>query len=727
MQNLFSKFKKNKPGISKEIKPIIIFTVALLLLSIFAAPAKFGDFGRTVREGLAKLIGDAGIFFIPLFFAYYGIRILKNKPLKLLEWILTTGIFLSALILLSLRTTANYGGKLGVFLYTNFEVFGPVGRVVLAIVILLYLVSLLFHISIIGLAISTVKILLNDWKQWQAERNLVRKPVIPQQTQGKQSAKIKPMPVIQKPQEKPDDSKSTVVVPPPVIVERKKETVIKPQSGKNVKYIPPPYNLPSPDLLTHHVQSEKNYDETELRAQGELLKKTLLDFNVLITIKEIIPGPVVTRFDLIPDPGVKVQSILALENDIALAMKAQSLRIVAPIPGKAAVGIEISNPKSRMIGMKDLVSIPEFINHPSKLVMALGQTTEGLPYITDLIPMPHLLIAGATGSGKSVCIHSIINSILFKSRPDEVKFLLIDPKRLEMPIYNNLPHVYDPRVPSSEKSSVITKPKDAADALRALVRIMNNRYERFAKATVRNIDGYNKAMEQRGEQKEFYIVVIIDELADLMLTLPREIEDNIQKLAQMARAVGIHLILATQRPSVDVITGVIKANLSSRIAFQVLSKTDSRVILDTIGAEDLLGRGDMLFLPTGAPKPIRLQGTYVSEHDVEQTLNFVKNQNFVSPHDDYIESQANEEDEEQDIKLKEYLREALFLVKERRRVSQDLLKAHFGSSARATDILSQLEIKGFIYKPEGTNRWQIYFDRIEEYLATTDENNNHEN
>jgi S-DNA-T family DNA segregation ATPase FtsK/SpoIIIE len=329
--------------------------------------------------------------------------------------------------------------------------------------------------------------------------------------------------------------------------------------------------------------------------------------------------------------------------------------------------------------------------------------------------MPHLLIAGATGAGKSVCVHALISSILYRMGPDQVKFTLIDPKRLELPSYSQIPHLYDPRVPPAN-AEVITNSKQAAKALIRLVKVMEYRYDQFAKANVRNIESYNEKQKAKGLPPEYYLVVIIDELADLMITSPKEVEDSVQRLAQMARAVGIHLVLATQRPSVDVITGVIKANLPARIALRVASSTDSRVIIDTIGADCLLGKGDMLFLPPAQPDPIRIQGAYVSEKEVENLVNHVKQYGMPNYADLFSSGSALEFAVEDKKEMKDLL-EALKLVLERRRVSQDLLKAHFGSSARATNILSLMEVKQFIVKPEGTNRWEINFDMIEEFLG----------
>jgi S-DNA-T family DNA segregation ATPase FtsK/SpoIIIE len=330
--------------------------------------------------------------------------------------------------------------------------------------------------------------------------------------------------------------------------------------------------------------------------------------------------------------------------------------------------------------------------------------------------MPHLLIAGSTGAGKSVCIHALVTSLMYRASPSEVKMLMIDPKRLELPLYNGIPYLFDPNQDPAN-CRVITDPKEAAKSLEGVIKVMDHRFKKFANAMARDIVHYNEKMAREGVAPEPYIVVIIDELADLMAVSAKEVEQAIQRLAQMARAVGIHLVLATQRPSVDVITGVIKANLPARIAFRVASQTDSRVILDTMGAESLLGQGDMLFLPPGAPKPARLQCGLVTTNEVQTIADFVRAQGapayerVLSPTSSARDA-GGEDGEDLDD-----LQQALMLVLERKRVSQDLLKAHFGSSARATDLLSQLEIKGFIEKPEGTNRWTIYFDRIDAYLG----------
>ncbi|MBT5987014.1 MAG: DNA translocase FtsK, partial [Elusimicrobiaceae bacterium] len=389
-----------------------------------------------------------------------------------------------------------------------------------------------------------------------------------------------------------------------------------------------------------------------------------------------------------------------------------------------AIGFEIPNERPLMVSIREILQDPVFKNSHAKLPVALGRHADGLPATTAIEKMPHCLIAGATNSGKSICIHTLIMSILYTARPDEVKFLLIDPKRLELTFYEDIPHLYDPKT-SCEEVSVVTNPRGAVKSLQMLVKEMERRYHIFEAAKVKNIDGYNRWAEKNNEEKCFYVVVIIDELADLILQVKSTVEDSIQRLAQMARAVGIHLILSTQRPSVNVITGVIKANLPSRIALQVASKTDSRVILDMPGGESLLGKGDMLFLGISDQKPHRVQGAYVSEEEITKVADFLRAQG--KP--DYPEVETPELGGAGTIQAggtitaqrpedglgtsSEELIQALTLVSQRKRVSQDLLKAHFGSSARATNILSILEMKGFISKPEGSNRWTINFEQVE--------------
>jgi S-DNA-T family DNA segregation ATPase FtsK/SpoIIIE len=375
------------------------------------------------------------------------------------------------------------------------------------------------------------------------------------------------------------------------------------------------YQLPTVDLLDPLPPVSKKISKEDMLAQSELLARKLQDFDIQGRVTQVYPGPVVTMFEFEPAPGVKVSRIVGLADDLALSMKAASVRIVAPLPGKAAVGIEVPNNSRETVYFRQILESPEYVANKSRLKMPLGKDIFGASVVTGIDKMPHLLVAGATGSGKSVAINSIILALLFNARPSEVKLAMVDPKMLELSVYEGIPHLLSP---------VVTQPKKAAETLRAIVAEMERRYRQLAEKGNKNIETYNKGVPEA--ERLPYIVVIIDELADLMLTVQREVEDSIMRLAQMARAAGIHLIVATQRPSVDVITGLIKANLPSRISFQVSSKTDSRTILDANGAENLLGMGDMLFQPPGSAHLMRVHGCFVSEAEIKRLVEFVKKQ-----------------------------------------------------------------------------------------------------
>ncbi len=379
------------------------------------------------------------------------------------------------------------------------------------------------------------------------------------------------------------------------------------------------YRLP-PLHLVHKPMRKGQRSNKDLAEQVKLLEDTLGSFGVRVKVTRVTQGPAITRFEVQPAPGVKVSKITSLSDDIALSLAAPDVRMEAPIPGKSAVGIEVPNREIATVHFREVLESEEFQNSQSKLTFALGKDIAGAPVIGDLTKMPHLLIAGATGSGKSVCINTLIASIVYKARPDEVKLLLIDPKMVELTNYNGIPHLISP---------VVTEPQKAASALKWIVMEMETRYELFAAAGVRDIVRYNFIVSEKkeNEQKSLpYVVVIIDELADLMMVAPAEVEEAICRLAQMARAAGIHLIVATQRPSVDVITGLIKANIPSRIAFAVSSQIDSRTILDMGGAEKLLGRGDMLYNPIGVNKPLRVQGCFLADKEVKNIVDYLMEQ-----------------------------------------------------------------------------------------------------
>ena len=386
------------------------------------------------------------------------------------------------------------------------------------------------------------------------------------------------------------------------------------------------YKMPTADLLNKSSSQGAGSSKDELLDTARNLMDTLNTFGVKAKVTDISQGPSVTRYELQPEVGVRVNKIVSLSDDLKLALAATDIRIEAPIPGKSAVGIEVPNKVAGAVSFRELIEDKTFKNFDSKIAFAVGKDIAGNVVVTDIAKMPHMLIAGATGSGKSVCINTIIMSILYKANPDEVKLIMIDPKVVELSVYNGIPHLMVP---------VVTDPKKAAAALHWGVAEMTKRYQLFAEMNVRDLKGYNKAVEnyspredEEKREKLPQIVIIVDELADLMMVAAKEVEESICRLAQLARACGIHLVIATQRPSVDVITGLIKANMPSRVAFAVSSGTDSRTILDMNGAEKLLGKGDMLFFPQGYPKPARIQGAFISDSEVSQVVDFLRSQNY---------------------------------------------------------------------------------------------------
>ena len=468
------------------------------------------------------------------------------------------------------------------------------------------------------------------------------------------------------------------------------------------------YQLPSLGFLKN-INSKTEVDHESIRRDAELLEKKLGYFGIKGEVMGVSPGPVITTFEYKPDPGIKISKIVNLADDLALALSAYSIRIVAPIPGKDVMGIEIPNLKKSIVPFIDIVSSEDFINCPSKLPICLGKDIIGNPVVVQLESMPHLLIAGATGTGKSVGLNAMITSILYKATPDEVKFLMIDPKRIELSLYNDIPHLITP---------VITDMKKATTALQWMVREMERRYDLLAKYQVRNIEQFNQkvkgldsAMDGDDEPPKplSYIVIIIDELADLMMTASRDVELSLTRLAQMARAAGIHLILATQRPSVDVLTGIIKANFPTRISFQVSSKTDSRTIIDSNGAETLLGMGDMLFVPPGTARLTRVHGTYLSEEELIEVTTFLKAQQAPDYLFDVITEQ--QEEPEQDNRNDEYdekYQDALEVVMTTRQASisgiQRALRVGYNRAARIIDIM---EKKGIVGPSDGAKPRQV--------------------
>ena len=498
--------------------------------------------------------------------------------------------------------------------------------------------------------------------------------------------------------------------------------------GTPAEQLPPerPYVFPPADLLTKAANkagdSRQHLQETAMK-----LQQTLKNFGVNVTITNISCGPAVTRYELQPEMGVKVSKIVNLADDIKLNLAAADIRIEAPIPGKAAIGIEVPNKENVMVSFRELVESEEFKKHPSKISFGVGKDIGGKVTVADIAKMPHLLIAGATGSGKSVCINTIIMSILYKANPKEVKLIMIDPKVVELSVYNGIPHLMIP---------VVTDPKKAAGALHWAVDEMTDRYQKFANASVRDLKGYNAKIESlptiEGDPKPEklpQIVIIVDELADLMMVSPGEVEESICRLAQLARACGIHLIIATQRPSVNVITGLIKANMPSRIAFAVTSGVDSRTILDMNGAEKLLGKGDMLFSPQGIPKPVRVQGAFVSDEEVSAVVGFIKEQNGQVTYSAEMEEKlSNMESANTTVAIDSgadagdgrdvYFADAARLLMEKEKGSIGMLQRYFKIGFnRAARIMDQLEEAGIVGPEEGTKPRRVLMspEQFEQY------------
>ena len=471
------------------------------------------------------------------------------------------------------------------------------------------------------------------------------------------------------------------------------------------------YEFPPIQLLADGDKKGAKGSKKAVAETAAKLQKTLYSFGVSAKVENVSVGPAITRYELKPAEGVRVSKIANLSDDIALSLAAETIRIEAPIPGKQAVGIEVPNKENEIVPLRDIIDCDSFKNHKSKLAFALGKDVAGEEIVADIAKMPHVLIAGATGSGKSVCINTLIASIIYKAKPSEVKLVMVDPKVVELSVYNGIPHLLIP---------VVTDPKKAAGALAWAVQEMVNRYSLFASKNVRDIKGYNAALEKEGEGHKLpQIVIIIDELSDLMMVSPKDVEDSICRLAQMARAAGMHLVIATQRPSVDVITGIIKANIPSRISFAVSSQVDSRTILDMAGAEKLLGKGDMLFYPSGAPKPTRIQGAFISDKEVEKIVDFIKNNGEATYNDEILQQieNANSTDKELDSQDEEddtdpLLMDAIDVVVETGQASTSFIQRRFKVGyARAGRIIDQMEERGIISGFQGSKPREVLMSK----------------
>jgi len=670
-----SKTKEEK----NEIAGIAFLTLSLLILlslvSYQLGRYVMGTLGRYLAHSLINAFGR-GAYFLPFSIGYWGWKTFrKGKKIKGV-WVKVSGLGFSLVAFCSflnlLGRQRRLGGTVGDFVSDSLLVpaFGDTGTYLIILTVFIISIQLVTETSIIQFLQT-----LRKKVQVVRARSPGRKHLILTQ------------------EVKPDSYRK---VSPQVKVES-----VSPIGALTFEF--PPIELLDDPPQTHLIQREE-----ELKNNAEVLEKTLKNFGISAKVSQIHPGPVITRYELELAPGIKVSSVKNLSNDLALTLRTQSIRILAPIPGKAAVGIEIPNKSMALVYLKELLQSPQFKKSASFLSLALGKMVDGKTYIADLNQMPHLLIAGATGSGKTVSINTIILSILYKARPDEVKFLLIDPKMVELPIYNGIPYL---------KSPVVTNVRHAVAALKWIVGEMENRYRKFAATGTRDIFEYNQKFKEEEGKKIHFIVVIIDELADLMATAPTQVEQVIIRLAQMSRAVGIHLVLATQRPSVNVITGIIKANLPARLAFEVISKVDSRTILDMNGAENLLGRGDMLYLSPGEAKPIRLQGAFISGEEINRVVTFIKQQGEATYSQDLFHlTKISEEKEEESQEIRKLFKQALRLTLERRQASTSLFKGALHiSDGKATNLISLMETKGFVGPQQGSKPRQIFLDKIEQF------------
>jgi len=715
--------------VRKEIKAIIFLLVAIILgVSLFSyhpadpvfgiktvhsakAHNLFGTLGAHLSGWIFLAIGFSSFWLIPVFLvmAFFSLQgRALSSPAKSTVAILCLVVSFSGMLVLRLPQEILYrggkvisGGLAGYYVAGFMRGFlNDFGAFVLLLAVFIISLMVCTNLSFgwlftkIGLWLSAMIRRLREILQKRKERKRkrkVRREII-EQERTKPKRKV-------------------------TIVEPKTEPVKKPQQESfPFMNVVGEFKLPTLDLLNKTPQDKGVQVQREsLEMNARRLEKKLADFGVEGEVMEILPGPVITMYEYKPAPGIKISKVASLSDDLALALRAPSVRIVAPIPGKAAIGIEIPNNQRSLVCLEEILSSDAFKDSTYKLTIGLGKDITGAPVIADLTRMPHLLVAGATGTGKSVSLNAMINSLLFKASPDMVRFLMIDPKRIELSVYSDIPHLLHP---------VVTQPKDATKALRWAVSEMERRYSLLSDKGVRNIDAYNRKIlkerkpgtpDENAEKNLPYIIVVIDELADLMMTSSREVEEAITRLAQMARAAGIHLIIATQRPSVDVLTGIIKANFPARISFQVSSKVDSRTILDTIGAEHLLGEGDMLFLPPGVGRIMRIHGAYILEEEVKRVTDFLRQQ-MKPDYDATILSEVSQEEEDfdEEIELDEKYDRAVELVIQTGQASISMIqrKLRVGYN-RAARMIEAMEKNGLVGPSDGVRPREVYGRREE--------------
>ena len=719
--------RKHTAPLSKEIQGIIFLLIAIILgVSLFSFhpgdplvwtgtgnPGKahnlFGTVGAHIGGGMVLLLGFSSIWLVALFitlsFLFFKEHIFTSPIMSIFSFSFLIFSF-SGIMNLHLPGAIAFrggemisGGLAGLLIAGSMKgVLNFFGAYVLLLSIFIISLMICTRLSF-GWIFSTIYLwfigLIKGFQELHTKRaEKRRKGRVRKKTLKK---------------EKGAPRRKVTIVEPRKEVSKKQEQETFPFMNVVGKF-----KLPSLDLLDAppDIEGKTEIHRESLEMNARRLEKKLADFGVKGEVVEILPGPVITMYELKPAPGVKISKVAGLSDDLALALRAPSVRIVAPLPGKAAIGIEIPNNKRNHVYLKEILSTQIFENSKNKLNIAFGKDITGMPVLTDLTKMPHLLVAGATGTGKSVCLNVIINSLLFKVSPEIVRFIIIDPKRIELSVYKDIPHLLHP---------VVIQPKEATRVLKWAVEEMERRYMLLSEMGVRNIETYNRKIMKEKRPKDSddpenvkeslpFIVLIIDELADLMMVSSKEVEESITRLAQMARAAGIHLIIATQRPSVDVLTGIIKANFPTRVSFQVSSKIDSRTILDTIGAENLLGEGDMLFMPPGVGKLTRIHGAYISEDAVKRVTDFLREQMQPDYNATIMEKVTRQEDsEDEDIELDEKYESAVELVIQTRHASismvQRKLRVGYNRAARMIEVM---EKQGIIGPSDGVRPREVY-------------------
>ncbi len=710
MQNKKTEEKHN------EIAGILLFALAILIfLSLVSFQAEkffLGKIGEIIGSALLGVF-KYGAYILPFLVGIWGWTnfrgIVIEKPYLRLVSIIALMLCVCSFLNLVGGNDVRIGGNVGCFIDDGLlsPLVGKVGSFIIILTLTIVFVSLLTGISLKEFA-GGMSGLMKGMSE-RRKRIVVKKPVKDRQSSLliRQKEKAREL-------EKKKEKKR--------IEEKRKEREAKQRKEKHRSKTPSQtaaasssgseveYKLPVMDFLNAPAPQDTKQEQSELNEKARVLESTLDSFSISAKVRKIYPGPVITRYEIELAPGVKVSAVSSLSNDLALALKAKTIVILAPIPGKSAVGIEIPNKDKKIIHLRELLQSDAYKKSKSLLTFALGKTVSGGDYVGDLAKMPHLLVAGATGAGKSVCLNTMVTSILYKAKPDEVKFIMIDPKMVELPVYNGIKHLLNP---------VVTNVKEAVIALGWAVAEMEKRYKKFAEHVKRDIADYNEFSRKTGVVDPMpAIVIIIDELADLMTMASKQVEKSVLRIAQKSRAVGIHLVIATQRPSVDVLTGIIKANIPARIAFQVTSRVNSNIILDMSGAENLIGEGDMYYLPSGAPKPVRLQGGYIDTGEISKIVEHVKSQGSPDYTGGIVEVVSKlAEGKPGGGEDKELTMQACRLIIERKQASTSLFKGALRiSDGRASNLISLLETAGLIGPSQGSRPREVFIKEIEKYL-----------